>query len=289
MKKLLLIILLLLCLTANVGQSQLISAKMFGQQLNLGHWSTDGLVFFWRGIEARDAVDESFFRNHGTITGATWVGDGLDFNGAANEVALSQNAVMQQPMPMTLVSRIKPTLGNVGCVVANDGNGSGKYTGLVIFINADGKVQALIGDNGGASSVNRKSFMTTTATLTDGEEATVVAVFNSLSSIDIYINGVSQAVTSSGTGASLGYSNTGGQIGLYDWQSALPYTGVIFCASIYNRGLSASEIQALFINPNLPMQQDPIWLLFSPAVGSLQWIIDGGHIGPSPLKGSVVR
>ena len=52
MKKLLLIILLLLCLTANVGQSQLISAKMFGQQLNLGHWSTDGLVFFWRGIES---------------------------------------------------------------------------------------------------------------------------------------------------------------------------------------------------------------------------------------------
>ena len=84
MKKLLCIILFLLLLTANVGQSQ--SLKMFGQQLSLGHRSTKGLVFYWRGIQAGEVVDESFYRNHGTITGAMWVGEGLIFNGSSSKV-----------------------------------------------------------------------------------------------------------------------------------------------------------------------------------------------------------
>ncbi len=92
MKKLLCIILLFLFLTATVGQAQFNDSEpMFGQMLNLGHWSTDGLVFMWRGIEAGNFVDESLSRNHGTISGVTTWSGGYLTGSATGKITLENS------------------------------------------------------------------------------------------------------------------------------------------------------------------------------------------------------
>ena len=65
MKKLFIILLVLCFCISTFGQ--FIPLKMFGQ-LPSGHFA-DGLVFYWRGIQAGDVVDESFSRLHGTFNG----------------------------------------------------------------------------------------------------------------------------------------------------------------------------------------------------------------------------
>ena len=84
MKKLL-IILFVLCLCVSAF-GQFIPIKMFGQQPS-GQYA-EGLVCIWRGIEAGNAVDESPYGNHGTITGPTWQGGGLLFDGATDKVTV---------------------------------------------------------------------------------------------------------------------------------------------------------------------------------------------------------
>ncbi len=45
------------------------------------------------------------------------------------------------------------------------------------------------------------------------------------------------------------------------------WDGVMHGISVYNHVLSVTEIMQLSINPDLPMQQEPIWLMFAPVVG----------------------
>ncbi len=82
MKKLLIILFVLCFCVSTFGQ--FIPIKMFGQQPS-GPFA-EGLVFYFRGIEAGEAVDESFNRNHGTILGTTWMGGGLDFTLDSSDV-----------------------------------------------------------------------------------------------------------------------------------------------------------------------------------------------------------
>ncbi len=251
MKKLLCIILLILLLTANVGRSEFVSVKMFGQMLNLGHWSTDGLVFYWRGIEAGNAVDESLYRNDGTITGATWVGDGLSFNGSGDYVSTTDAIPIGQTYTFVWRQRIDST--------------SGQRQPFGLNFSA----QFFVDDGITLMKVYDGNFLTCTISDIVGEWTTYAFV-GTPTSRALFRNGVANI---SDNNATFDYtsSNTlhiGRRKASVSW-----WNGGISDFKIYNRTLSASEIQQLYINPDLPMQQEPMWWFKAPAPSGIVPII----------------
>ncbi len=289
MKKLLLVILLFLLLTANIGHAQFNDSEpMFGEQLNLGHWSTDGLVGYWRFIEAGNLVDESLFGNDGVITGATGVGDGLSFNGASDVVDIGGANFRSQDSQGTIIARIRRDATATGIIYASSDEGTVNHF-IDFFSDSSNSGTLTIGQNNGGATDQVRS---TTPLLNDVWYT--VAVTSDGSVWALYIDGLPESlITVTGSNSGNWFADVAGRdnsrIGvLTRTSSAAWWPGDISYFSIYNRALSASEIQALYINPNRPIQQDPIWLLFSPTIGGFINILDSG-IGPSIFGGSVVR
>ena len=261
MKKLLCIILFAFafCLPA-FGQFN-DSEKMFGQMLNLGHWSTDGLVFLWRGIEAGNAVDESFGGNHGTITGPIWAGDGLDFAAASdNDVTISNFRFPNDRGDLTLIFDITPR---------TTGESASAYwmlpTDFSFYLhwNNEGLTwnRNYSGDNGRWRTGNDLGLI--------GSRNTVVLTHTGTALPRVYINGVfvialPEILAPTGTADTI--NNKDMLIGTNTTRTR-DWDGVMHGISVYNHVLSVTEIMQLSINPDLPMQQEPIWLMFAPVVG----------------------
>ena len=272
MKKLIYIILLLCFCVSSFGQFN-DSEKMFGQQLNLGHWSTDGLVFYWRGIEAGNAVDESFFGNDGTISGATWVGAGLNFDNSNDVVNFGDVALFDLRLDSLTVE-----------VWFTGTTASGEFQGLVCKSKFAGSADrwAMTFDGGDiyvqlhAPGVNDESRISETAYI-DGGLHQAVGVWDRAGDMVLHMDGSSVKGTPidiSGDAASDIDSIYDVLIGSYNAVDGIGprantnFHGEILSVRIWKRVLSISEIQQLYINPDLPMQQEPIWLMFSPVAPS---------------------
>ncbi len=255
--KQLLIILFVLCFCVSTF-GQFIPIKMFGQQLS-GPFA-DGLVFWFRGIESGNAPDESPYGNHGTITGATWVGDGLLFDGDNDEVAIGDIGLHTQ---LSVIMKVMPLENADGGYFAIGSNNQALDTILGIRFDTTNRLRVTWGDG---TTDNWGYQTTTTNSLIQNEWAYITAIWDNNNTYPlVYINGildVSGAQARTGTPiVSNGVSYLGA--GVKGWANC-----GIADVKIYNRALSQTEILALYINPDLPMQQDPIWLLFSPAAPS---------------------
>ncbi len=251
MKKLLCAILLLLCLTAHVGQSEYVPVKMFGQQLNLGRRSTDGLVFYWRGIPAGNAVDESPYRNNGTITGARWIGDGLTFDGSDPSTSyVTLPALPLQGNDITIVASIKSAdTSTPSAQWIYKQWGSPISDGPALF-----GVGTTIRWEVGADRVEIAGGI-----IQDTWQHIVAVKQGTL--LTIYIDGVSvvsdnKVITHTTNQTAYISGNSAGGVDAFN--------GIIKQCNVYNRALSAGEILDLYINPDLPMQQERIWLMYSP-------------------------
>lgn len=231
-----------------------ITPRFFGQQLRSGHWSTDGLVFFWRGIQAGNIVDESLYRNHGTITGATWQGDGLSFNGSSDFATVPQQLLGVKTFTVIAWAMAADTSAGDELILeyTTNANSGGFYIDYRVA-QIDYLTQTPIG---GALTRWR-----TSDTLTVGVWTQLAfSVDFNLASGEIvgYINAQLN-------GSILGDGNNTGSLPndtLYIGSRAgasLWFGGSIKHISIYNRVLLVNEIQQLFINPDLPMQQEPVW------------------------------
>lgn len=223
---------------------------MLGDQLNYGHWSVDGLRFYWRGIEAGNAVDESPCGNHGTITGATWVGGALDFS--KDDVNIGATVYDSVTTEMTII-----------CCFMHQGEGSSygriidKYPGPTLLVTTSNTALRFYGTIGGT---NRDKEWTT-AIYAENEWTTAAAVFGpSLQAC--YINGVLADGSLDG-GPYAGAYSTGPGIdavlgnrasdGRRDWDGLISYM------IIYDRALLAWQVEKLHRNPNLPIWQEPMW------------------------------
>ncbi|KKK61809.1 hypothetical protein LCGC14_3010640, partial [marine sediment metagenome] len=65
----------------------------FGSLRKDPHWSTKGLVGLWQFKPAGKLIDETSNKNDGTITGATWVAEGLRFDGTDDKVDIPASTV----------------------------------------------------------------------------------------------------------------------------------------------------------------------------------------------------
>ena len=252
MKKLL-IILFVLCLCVSVF-GQFIPIKMFGQQLS-GPFA-EGLVLYWRGIEAGNAVDESFGENHGIINGPAWKGDSLVFNGTTDIVSFGTgrfNIEATQEFTVIVWAFFDTITNSDGIFGRSQFVRPFDITGRSI-----GEIQlrtrtasGVISSGSGAGSIVVGQWYQ-------------IAVTFTISTQTIYVNGVLKT-SDAPAGGNLNWVNTTTQMTLGDTGATDAIDGRIKLLYFYNRALSASEILDLYINPDLPMQQDPIWQLFSPA------------------------
>ena len=233
--------------------------KFFGQQLRVGHWSTNGLVFYWRGIKAGNVVDESLFRNHGTLVGPPiWVGDALSFNGSSDYVTLGDIDALDGIGAETISVCVKPT-GSQSILDQIIGKwsfaGSDGFT--ILLSNDYGTDDVLVGGWGG------NTFVQTTGNILPLDEWTkIVAVFNGSLTGDterlkIYVNGI-QIV-----GGGLDYTGTVPTTTpdtAFDFRLGANsddlnfFSGQISDSKVYNRALFSSEIIQLYNNPDLPIQ-----------------------------------
>ena len=215
----------------------------------VGHWTFDGKDL------AQNAVDRSGQNNTGYLTSFTStttaigaVGQALRFNGSTNFVNIGNNSSLEAQLPFTVSVWIKPeTVGgavNMG-IVENDNfaTSQANYYGFQLQYGIDGGVDIHYGDGTGGLSTDRRSKSGSTANLPLNRWHHAVAVVRGATDMTIYINGVDNGGTYSGTGGSIAYSANSGSIGRGIGGF---FPGAIDDVRIYNRALSASEVKQLY-------------------------------------------
>ncbi len=265
MKKMFCIILLLLLLTANVGQGRLVPVKMFGQ-LPSGPFA-DGLVGYWRFIKAGNLVDDSFNKLHGTLVhDPPWVGEALDFDGVNDYVSVPSDPRIENFTALTLGAWINPQ-GQPGAswgrIISKDQGGTSDDYALSHIDTGGGRnneIGCRINTDAGTTTVE-----TNTGVLPNTGWHFVVGTWDG-ANVRVYLNGVLDGGPLARTGT-LDDSNLPLGIGGHQASNTRRFNGLIRNAFIYDRAISASEILDLYINHDLPIQDEPIWLMFSPDVG----------------------
>jgi len=252
--------LIILFLSISVSAQLLPSDKpMFGMQLDLTSFSTRRLVFWSPFTKAGNLPDFSFDGNDGTITGATWQGSGLLFTGGSTDrVTLSKKSLDGAAAFTVIVVCTPEVLG------ADRGLFFTELIGTSFAIN-------FWLDHIGGNITTAYAVRTTsenegvtfgTMPITVGNKyhfaLTYDGAFNR-----VYVNGQLDGTPAVKTGTLIA-SGTNYTIGNNNGQNR-SFSGIISDTKLYTRALSAKEIQALFINPNLPIQVDPIWMFFQEA------------------------
>jgi hypothetical protein len=200
-----------------------------------------GLVGWWRFDEGSGTVagDSSGNGNNGTIYGATWVagkyGDALNFSGVNNDVACGNS--LTDPVVFTLTAWIKPTAGFSGdqdIIARGPGGNSGgwelKIVGGAIVV--------------GASFSDQWRSLGQSGVIVSGQWQMVTGTWNG-TYLSLYVNGVlvAQSTNLSAYTRQLSTSEVwiGSWVGAYNF-----FGGIIDEVQIYNRALSAAEIQTLY-------------------------------------------
>ncbi len=242
----------------------------FGSLRTDPHWSVQGLKFYSQFKPAGVLIDETSNKNHGILIGSPiWAGKGLNFDRDNDYVNIGE---ITPTTAYTKIAWVRRTFtSGAGNIISGDTDNVFWISGTPFKVSAGHNPFDQVID---PDVLTLNVWFQVAVTYDSGVSGGTLVLYKDGVAID--------SATSIGV-----HSDPTTQIGAY--LGGTFWGGQIDDVSIYNRALSANEIQQLYINPDLPMQDEPIWLLFSPSVGgSLQWILDGG-IGPSPLKGSVVR
>jgi chitodextrinase len=208
---------------------------------------TSGLVAAYSFNEGTGTTVTDLSGNNltGTIVGATWTtqgkyGNALSFNGTSSYVDLGNPTALQLTGSMTLEAWVKAAASstNDGQVIAKSNDSSGWQ----LKTTSDTGVATFGASVTNSSGVRAKRFSTTTPSLNVWYH--VAEVYNATAkTLDIYVNGVLNDGSLQGTvpAANLNAlvnANIGRRSGGYY------FNGVIDEIRIYNRTLSATEIQS---------------------------------------------
>ena len=201
----------------------------------------------WRDVSATRAV--------GTLTN-TPTFDPLNqgsiaFDGTNQYVTIPNNAALKPTFPFTIGITAFPNTTDAKYTFAND-NSAANYCGVAIAVNGPSSY-ILFGDNTALSPTATRQFLFTTPTT---QWVNVIASCTSFTNVSIYVNGVSTATTTQGTGASLVYSTNATEIGRAAYGTPAYFNGRVGTVQMYNRALSGQEVaqnyNALKNRYNLP-------------------------------------
>jgi hypothetical protein len=197
------------------------------------------LVGWWRFDEGTGSVasDSSENENTGTISGATWVdgkyGGALSFNGVNNYVNCGSASSLDLNQAVTVEAWVNPASTNSYQAIVDKG-WDAAYTLMVTNV---GTFRFQIRDATGTYRANSPP-------LTVGVWTHVVGTYNATTkSVKIYVNGVLQSsAEAQGAILSTAYPLNIGKAAQY----GPAFNGIIDEVRIYNRALSAAEIQTNF-------------------------------------------
>ncbi len=212
-----------------------------------------GLVNWWPGDGNTNDIQGS---NHGALqNGATFasgkVGQALSFDGVDDYVEMPENGSLDLNGDFTLESWVKP---EAYFVVPSPVITKYNYSGGNLA-NVSWQLDILNGGNvqfgiacGMNSSTDLMYQQTTNAAVPVNVFTHVAAVYRqNPPAMEIYVNGVLQAGTTNGSCSFINQNDTPVRIGRrIDSGSTAFFNGIIDEVSIYNRALSASEIQSLY-------------------------------------------
>ena len=219
-------------------------------------WGSDpNLVAHWKfdetsGTTALDCVGD----NNGTVHGATWttgqVGGALEFDGLDDYVDVGNDPSLKPSLPVTLSAWIKLSGSGKFQRIVSTGEQVPTYYGVWLELlstpHPSDKVHIGFGDGtGGASQAYRRSKFGASV-LDTGRWYHVVGVVRGATDMDVYVDGVNDGGNYDGSGGSLAYSDGHSSIG-YDDAPRFHFDGLIDDVRIYDRALSAEEIQELYL------------------------------------------
>jgi hypothetical protein len=174
---------------------------------------------------------------------AGWFNDALNFNGTSSYVGLNDASLtspLKAPLPITISAWIYIKNGSGFHTIFASDNWSAVHAGSSLLI-TNGVLSCNYGNAHGSGSADRQSKVGTTVMKT-GQWYHVAAVMQGPTSMNLYINGADDGGTYNGTGGSLEYTTAPSKIGT---DGAYYFNGVIDDMRVYNRALSAAEIQTL--------------------------------------------
>ena len=192
--------------------------------------------------------------------GVTWKDDQdgrlyLDFAGALAHIDLDNRLLDDLTLPITMAAVLSPTnnLKNSTVLQTHDWADVGAvYRGGVLRLDTttdNNHIIASIGDGGGATSADERTFTWNFLIVPDRPGMYAVTIFDNTNA-DLYLNGVKQAApTTGGTGTGLVIGGTEfGHLGSNN-TTAQEYDGGIYIWSIWNRELSPVEHIAFAADP----------------------------------------
>jgi uncharacterized repeat protein (TIGR01451 family) len=210
-----------------------------------------GLVGWWPGDGNTNDIQGG---NNGTLqTGATFdtgeVGQAFKFNGASGAVIIPNSSSIDIIGDLTIEAWINPASSARGyIVVKGDGNDFVNAYSLRYGGNNDQSLLLSVAD--GSTGTQASYFQTVAGVVPVGTFSHVAVVIQGTTAA-MYVNGVQvsgQYENSGGTGASQLTANRFTDNGAFRIGNGndIPFEGLVDEASVYNRALSPSEIQAIF-------------------------------------------
>lgn len=264
MKRLLLIILLAILFCSTVfGQLLNDSKPLPGTMLAPNQYSNGLVALYTLTAHTGNLPDSSHYGNHGDIIGPTWQGQGLSFVSASSQyVDLGSTTYISSSQPFTIIIRLNlTTWGNTEAPFSFKTNETSGFTSFFLD-NVNYKPFAFGGAPGEGWDQFRPSDDFSSQLV--GQWNHLAIVYDGVSPTNVtsfafYLNGINKSLTTAGNFAEHGNVNRLGQQGT----AANYLNGSISNVSIYSRVLSASEVEALYINQWLMFQTDPIWMYYT--------------------------
>lgn len=218
----------------------------FGTLRKDPHWSTKNLDLYLPMRKAGRVVDFTQNRNHGSIAGATWQGAGLNFTGGGDLVTIPDNSTINPLGPFTVTLSMTPSqvASTVGVIRKHDANNARMHHW---FRQVNDDIRFYVGSlDEGTPFALWPDFLVT------GQRFFLVGVWDGTNTL-LYVDGdfVAQAPNPAAPDESTTDLLIGGIGGIYE--------GDIDLYSMYSRALTASEIQQLHRNPDLPTQRPAIY------------------------------
>lgn len=224
--------------------------KLFSQSLSdslIAHYPFDG-----------NPLDVSGNGNHGSLFGPIAVADrfgnsngAYKFNGTSDYIHYISNAKFKPAtFPFSISMWVKSNDNSIiGTLFKNDVVVD-IYTGIWIQIHAStGKIEISYGDGGTTDAAHRKTKLGN-KNVNDNQWHFIAAVIRSPNDMDIWVDCQYDNGAYSGNGGNISYSNNGGSSGYYDVVAGTEYYGgFIDDIRFYNRELTQTDLEALYIYP----------------------------------------
>ena len=212
----------------------------------------NNLIGWWRlNGNANDSspsnINGTLYNAPTSTTGQSGLANGAyQFNGS-NQYIFYGEQYNSVPLPITYSIWVyHNSASGLSSLVMSDGSTAG-YLGWRVQINTNNTIEASYGTGNATGVANRRSFITS-STVPNNSWRHIVAVISSYSNIRVYINGVQQSGSYSGSAASMSTSTSSSpmRIGRYSVGTYIHTADRFDDIRVYNRAVTASEIADLY-------------------------------------------